>query len=221
MEHSMTERKRLNALKHGTFTLMTILPGEDEKQFELLYSLLIEEWKPAGATEEDGVLSIAKGMWRKARLQKFLAGKAVACRLDPSHAAYDEVKALKGVSGALELAPDRLDEFLNRLSENAKRSLTEKFPAIEFETDSARAKAIKKEIDTVILPAWLRCEKPTVVSFAEAAEIITQDDFEREVALEERIDATIERAIKRLIQVKAMKQMLGQTSPKIEKLPIV
>jgi hypothetical protein len=39
---------------------------------------------------------------------------------------------------------------------------------------------------------------------------LSSDLFEQELALDERLDAMIDRAIKRLIQTKAMKQMLGQ-----------
>ena len=40
------------------------------------------------------------------------------------------------------------------------------------------------------------------------------EDFQHEIALEERIDALIDRATKRLIQIKAMKQMLGNLPKK-------
>jgi hypothetical protein len=47
--------------------------------------------------------------------------------------------------------------------------------------------------------------------------------FDRAIALDERLNAMIDRAIKRLIHIKAMKQMLGHTpkKPKAEviKLP--
>jgi hypothetical protein len=38
------------------------------------------------------------------------------------------------------------------------------------------------------------------------------DLFKQELALDERLDAMIDRAVKRLIQIKAMKQMLGAAS---------
>jgi hypothetical protein len=60
--------KRPNAHKHGAFAKTAILPGEDPLEFEYLHHALIEEWKPIGPTEEDAVLSIAKGMWRKRRV---------------------------------------------------------------------------------------------------------------------------------------------------------
>ena len=41
---------------------------------------------------------------------------------------------------------------------------------------------------------------------------VSDDLFKSQLALGERLDAMIDRAVKRLIQTKAMKQMLGQTS---------
>ena len=71
-----TIRKRLNALKHGVFSPITILPGEDPREFSALHSETVKEWAPIGPTEEDAVLSIAKGIWRKRRLQKFRLGQS-------------------------------------------------------------------------------------------------------------------------------------------------
>jgi hypothetical protein len=59
--------------KHGVFAAMEILTGEDPKGFEKLHSDLMEELAPAGAIEEDAVLRIAKAVWRKRRVQNFLA----------------------------------------------------------------------------------------------------------------------------------------------------
>jgi hypothetical protein len=202
--------KQPNALKHGVFTLVAMLPGEDPKLFATLHAGLIQEWSPDGPTEKDAVLSLAKALWRKARVQKFLEGKIMACRLDGSHPAFDRIHALKGVSGVLEVAPYCLDELISRLSEDLQERLKKKFPPLDFDSNAERAQAIKKEIDLVILPELELFDKPLEVSFLEASDILTPDDFKHEIALEERIDATIDRLIKRLIQIKAMKQILGQ-----------
>jgi hypothetical protein len=103
--------------------------------------------------------------------------------------------------------------------------LKRKFPPGDFETTSARARAIQNEINSAILPSLERCDKPVEVCFLEAAHIMTQDDFKDEIAVEERIDAMIDRAVKRLVQAKAMKQMLGTSSSnggsdRTKKLPI-
>jgi len=78
--------KRPNALLHGVFSRITILPGEDPEEFEELYSALTEEWAPAGALEEDTVLTIAKAMWRKRRAQKFIQIQVMKNSVDPHHA---------------------------------------------------------------------------------------------------------------------------------------
>jgi hypothetical protein len=196
------------------FTPVAILPGEDPREFAALHSALVKEWAPIGPTEEDAVLSLAKGMWRKGRLQKFLRGKVAEHKLDAGHPAYDEPATLRGFSGVLEFAPDCLDELLNCrvLSQERKEHLKLKFPAEDFETTAARARAIQNEINSVILPSLERCEKPVEVSYLEAAHIVTQEEFKDEIAIEERIDTMIDRAVKRLVQAKAMKQMLGTSS---------
>lgn len=43
-----------------------------------------------------------------------------------------------------------------------------------------------------------------------SAASFTDDLFNRELVLDERLDAMIDRAVKRLVQTKAMKQALGQ-----------
>src|SRR5215471_9621518 len=63
-----------NALKHGVFAETIILPGEDPKDFEQLHRDLIKEWSPSGPAERDAVLTLAKCMWRKRRLQHVKRG---------------------------------------------------------------------------------------------------------------------------------------------------
>jgi len=45
-----------------------------------------------------------------------------------------------------------------------------------------------------------------------SADILGKDIFKLELAMEERLDAMIDRAVKRLVQAKAMKQMLASPS---------
>jgi hypothetical protein len=203
--------KHPNALQHGVFTSVAILPGEHPREFAALLLSLIEEWEPMGPTENDAVVTIANGMWRKARLQKFLRAKILECKFDASHPAYDEPRTLRAF---LEFPPDRLDELLSShlLSEERKEHFIRKFPPKDFETILARARAIKNEINSEILPSLERCDEPVEGSFLEATTIVGQDDFKNEIALEERIDAMINGAVKRLVQIKVMKQMLRTSS---------
>lgn len=107
--------KRPNAHKHGVFAATAILPGEDQREFEELHSALIEEWMPAGATEEDAVLSIAKAVWRKRRLQKFLEVQLRMNAIDPDHPSYRELLGLRGLGIAIEFEPETaFQEFARR-----------------------------------------------------------------------------------------------------------
>ena len=143
--------KRAPALKHGAFAQTAILPGEDPREFEELHSALIEEWAPIGPTEEDAVLSIAKGVWRKRRAQKFLEAEIEICRFDPEHPLYDEAQDLRVLLSIMETAPflnfvetapdifERyLQEAINRLVSGFQADyLQEKCPRQNFESASA------------------------------------------------------------------------------------
>jgi hypothetical protein len=48
----------------------------------------------------------------------------------------------------------------------------------------------------------------------QSAKVHTPEVVDHELAVDERIDAMIDRAVKRLVQTKAMKQMLVSTSPR-------
>ena len=69
--------KQHNALKHGAFSTIIILPWEDPEEFRILHAALIAEWNPVGPTEQDAVFTIAKGMWRKRRMQLFLMNELI------------------------------------------------------------------------------------------------------------------------------------------------
>lgn len=97
--------KRANAYKQGAFSATAILPGEDEREFEELHSALVDEWKPIGATEEDAVLSIAKAVWRKRRVQKFLTAQCQRHVGNPSHVWYDESIGLRALAAYVKENP--------------------------------------------------------------------------------------------------------------------
>jgi hypothetical protein len=66
---------------------------------------------------------------------------------------------------------------------------------------------VQQEIKSVLLPA---AELPALVRLEASSWIISPEDLDHELAVDERIDLMIERAIKRLIQT--MKQLLDRKS---------
>jgi hypothetical protein len=204
-------RNRPNALKHGAFAKTAVLPWEDPEQFEELHSSLIEEWAPVGPTEQDAVFSIAMGMWRKRRLARFINTARQRCELDPNHAAYNETYALRVFSGLIAFAPDQFENYLTALTAHAAARLRQNFRRENFQSTSEWVHAVQKEVETVMLPAAARFDGSS--GRVQNAAFFTIEVIKDEVAVQERIDATIDRAVKRLIQTRAMKQMLPRISP--------
>jgi hypothetical protein len=64
----MTETTTSNALKHGAFSEVLILPGEDSAAFEELKRRLFAEYNVSGCSEEKTMTSIAKAIWQLQRL---------------------------------------------------------------------------------------------------------------------------------------------------------
>jgi hypothetical protein len=60
---------RLNALKHGVLSRHTVLPWEDEAEYQALLAALVAEHLPTGATEEHLVEELAGIIWRKRRVR--------------------------------------------------------------------------------------------------------------------------------------------------------
>jgi hypothetical protein len=59
------------ALRHGLYSALTVLPGEDSAAFRALYQQLVEEYLPSGASEVELVRNIARLMWRKKHLATY------------------------------------------------------------------------------------------------------------------------------------------------------
>ena len=207
--------KHPNAYKHGVFNQITIVPGENPKEFAALLADLVHEWKPDGPTEEDAVLSIAQAMWRKRRAQTFLGIQLLKNICNPRHPAYDEYINLTFFAAYLRNKPETaFEEYASRcLQPDMIRLLEQKFPRSNFKSTAEWTQAIIDEIETVLIPERKPPRDRTlakIISSMRSAASFTDDLFNRELVLDERLDAMIDRAVKRLVQTKAMKQALGQ-----------
>ena len=60
---------RFNALRHGVLSRYTVLPWEDEAEYQILLGALVAEHAPQGPTEEHLVEELAGVIWRKRRLR--------------------------------------------------------------------------------------------------------------------------------------------------------
>lgn len=62
------DRTRLNALRHGLFSKLSLLKSESRADFNALYNGLREDRQPVGALEEMLVSKLASDFWRLRRL---------------------------------------------------------------------------------------------------------------------------------------------------------
>jgi hypothetical protein len=206
--------RRPNAYQHGIFCRTTIVPGEDPEEFEALYSALIQEWAPAGETEEDAVLSIAKAIWRKRRAQKFIQIQVTINSTNPGHPTYDEYESLAAVANTLRATPSiNFGDYASRCLEADKvKNLIDKFPRTRYKSDQDWANSVIKEIETILMPKVNFRADPAYEygKLLRSSGTFTDNFFDKELRLDERLDIMIDRAVKRLLQIKAMKQMFGQ-----------
>jgi len=215
--------KRPNAQKHGVFSATPTIPGEEPREFQELHSAVIDEWQPSGPSEEDAVFSLADLMWRKCRAQRFVQAKLKAATFDARTPAFDESRGLAIFAYVMTIAPEVAFETCANKFLSAKMSdrLNQKFPRSSYQSTTDWAEAILTDIQSFLQPAApgkkiddltraiakLILEWSTVNTVHYAAEFL-----EDELKLRERLEAMIDRKVKHLIQLKAMKQMLRQTS---------
>jgi hypothetical protein len=196
-----------NSLKHGTFAEnFMILPSENGDEFELLHQRLIDEWKPVGALEEDTVLTLANCIWLKRRVERIYNREATWGQF---HQNADEIKRVVLLANLLDRAKT-LEDVMNitvQLPELYKKSI-EDVPRSNFKDD----KSWIQSLNSKILELAAGHESFTIEnqSFAFRAEKMgrLRELTAKKITLDERLDARIDKAVKRLAQLKTFKQML-------------
>src|SRR4051794_31422766 len=89
---SGTDLTRFNALRHGVLSRYTLLPWEDESEYQGLLSALVSEHQPCGPTEEHLVEELAGILWRKRRL-RMAEGAALRRGLERATSTYSSAAA--------------------------------------------------------------------------------------------------------------------------------
>jgi hypothetical protein len=212
-------RRPPNALKHGGFSNLTVLPGEDKTKFVKLLEELTLEFKPSGAFEEDQVFTLAKLMWRRRNLGIYQRAEAARAEWGPylvedPHPQLVVDLALK--SRLLAIAEQFTAKFSN---EEALENEAKFMPAVRevalatknllaavdadtsTKTDSSKGLGdfVSKNIDDFTFDFRLALQ----------GDEITPEKLIRELEVDARLDAMIDRVLKRLMQLKAMKPMVG------------
>jgi hypothetical protein len=179
MAQRFRAKKPRNALKHGGYSTMGLLPGESPAEFEKLHKNLIGEFAPQGPLEEDIVSTIARLLWRKQNLATFRT--AESARQRRNQIIQEEMARRK--------IPDPIPHF----------------PMLEInEPEDAEMQAARKY-------ALQEGEQQARDELGEYYELTQRgyhtDALTKDLDVEERLDAAIDKCIKRLLMVRGVKSM--------------
>jgi hypothetical protein len=121
-------KERHPALKHGAYSAMALLPGEDPAEFRKLHERLIAELAPGGALEEGIVATIARLMWRKQNLAIFHLAKYAQNRCS---AIRSEKLPAKFPRLSSELDPAERETLMRAVEDEARKELGENYKLVE------------------------------------------------------------------------------------------
>jgi hypothetical protein len=175
------------ALKHGGYSGLTLLPGENRFAFEKLRRELFDELKPQGRLEQEIVTDIARLTWRKQNLGNYQNIKLAQILAD-----------ILTTSSTVVDAQAALEDFVKSVP-NYKGILEaeHRVKAQEQNASEAEAERFFKERDIM--------------------KMATLEGLMRELEVEDRLGAMIERCIKRLVLLRGLKSL--DRSPKVASPP--
>jgi hypothetical protein len=133
----------------------------------------------------------------------------------------DKVQHLVGFSSSLYgmLDGQFLKLSIGMLGKEFSTHLKREVPEEKYSTTPEWVQAVKREVDEVLLPrARAEMDSPDYLA-AKAAEFMTTDRIIEDITLEERLDAMVDRAMRRLAQMKFMKQISGSSEKQLKNAP--
>jgi hypothetical protein len=195
------KKGNLNAIQHGAFSQMIILPGEDREEFDALHSALREEWDPQGPTQEDKVFNIAQNMWRKRQMGRRRKKLAEIGEDEIRRERWERDSLLKFLDDVDDGKPRSELKLPKRWFEYCK----ERYARKNYDSDDALLEAVYKEVDSISNTLLFHCGKASEQVITDP--LCSHDAIARDLALEERIDAKIDKDIVALGRMKTMQSM--------------
>ena len=204
--------KKRNALKHGANAKEVMLWSERYEDYEALRADLYLEFTPSGSTEEYLVRTLLDLRWRRRRLDCH-EQITIQKRLDEIREVNENsrhVENLRSFASEFNEADsvEKVETILSRLSPLYSNTIRGRWPLQAGEDTNTWGPKIAKD-----LLSWKPA--PRHEQADEFVEIVDLEEFDMALARIERLDAMIERTIKRLMQIKTMKQMHGRMEPKL------
>jgi hypothetical protein len=205
-----------NAVTHGAYAEDLILPGESVREFKLLHRGLIEEWKPVGTLEEHTVLTLAQYIWQKRRVDRSYYREASWAQEHPQEEVVDYTLRRKMLDKVQTMQD--LTEITDQLPEFYKKWMELEVPRSKFKDEKSWIESLKSGIlDTLVqhklvIVLQVQSREFQAVKAAEVLELTA-----KKIALDEWLDNGIDKAVRRLAQLKTFKQIVAEqdSRPKI------
>ncbi len=184
-------KKHHPALKHAGYSTMGILPGENPAEFEKLHRDLVAELGPDGVLENDIVATMARLVWRKKNLETFRIAELARGR----HAQIMSERVPQDKIVYPKMPPMMFD------------------PVIEEVDPAARAAALRAAEDQA------RKELGDAYGLVKISGIASVDQLMKDLEVQDRLDAMIDRCLKRLLFLRGLKSISSaSTSTSRERL---
>jgi hypothetical protein len=215
-----TKPRKKNALAHGIYAKDILLPRESRKEFEKLLADLQDDFRPVGRTQNDIVFDLAHLRWQKYRVHKM---RIAAAHGDPF--VSDLVKA-----GQKSWPGMRSHLRTNSINERAMSKLMDKMFLADAEKSAetlVQALHGGKLVDSQIRHAkgYHDVMKNFTIPLIEAYEAnqrssaedslrrtYSPEYLERIIRLEATIDARIDKALARLVNLQEYERMRASCS---------
>ena len=130
------------ALKHGAYSAMGVLPGENQAEFEKLHRELVTEHNPSGAHENDIVVNMARLLWRKRNLRTLNTAEFARDR----YSAIVNANVDSDFPPMVIVDPIKREEQMHAAEDQAQKELGELYKLI-VAGDAATFDGLKKELD--------------------------------------------------------------------------
>jgi hypothetical protein len=189
------------AIKHGGYSGMSLLPGEDPAEFKKQHGELIAEYAPTGQHEHEIVETMARLMWRKRCLWSYGLAEFARQR-------YSAIKLEQERSQANRTSTSGLSQEERVQKAAAESDLVNLWAKLHqhpqyqrlTERNKLEEEHIQRELGAVDL------------ELAKMRHVATTGYLMHELSIIDRIDGMIDRCLKRLLLVRGLKSISSSVS---------
>ena len=202
---------RNNARKHGAFA--QDLANENGEEFRQLHESLIAEWNPDPGTEEHAVLYLAQSIWVQRRVDRYHRREMALAKQCPIENDRDQTMTL---ARTLKVADNEVvaNRIIGLLPKKYRKWITRRVPRIKYHDAGSWIKALRLAMEQILeLLATAEVYELNSLEFKIKRAARVRELMEAKINLDERLGSRIDKAIKRIAQLKAVKQVMGMNIP--------